>query len=48
MGPDGTLWVLTRGGRVWDQQSFDTQERLTAKEPIQSNVVLQLHPDTGI
>lgn len=47
MGPDGTVWVLTRGGRVWDTKSFDGQEHITATEPIESNVVLQLHPDTG-
>lgn len=47
MGADGTVWVLSRGGRVWGEGSFDTSNRITHKEPIQSNVVMQLHPDTG-
>lgn len=47
LGPDGMVWVLSRGGRVWGQKSFDMSNRITDKEPIQSNVVMQLHPDTG-
>jgi hypothetical protein len=48
LGPDGTVWVLSRGGRVWDKDSFDASgEHLTAKEPIDANVVMQLQPDTG-
>jgi hypothetical protein len=47
LGPDGTVWVLSRGGRVWDKNSFDAGDHLTAKGPIDSNVVMQLHPDTG-
>lgn len=47
MGPDGTLWALHRGGRVWDEDTFDTSERITEKDPIAVDVVLQMHPDTG-
>jgi hypothetical protein len=47
VGPDGSVWVLTRGGRVWRDTSFTPDNRLTDKEPIPSNVVLQLHQDTG-
>ena len=32
---------------MWTQNSFDGSHHLTDKEPIQSNVVMQLHPDTG-
>lgn len=32
---------------MWDKNSFDAGEHLTAKEPIDANVVMQLHPDTG-
>jgi hypothetical protein len=47
MGPDGTLWALHRGGRVWDEDTFDTSERITEQDPIGVDVVLQMHPDTG-
>jgi len=47
LGPDGTVWVLSRGGRVWGPKSFDDQQHITETEPIASNVVMQLHPDTG-
>jgi hypothetical protein len=47
MGPDGTLWALHRGGRVWDEDTFDTNERITEKDPVAVDVVLQMHPDTG-
>ncbi|KAF6260690.1 PHM/PNGase F domain-containing protein [Scenedesmus sp. NREL 46B-D3] len=47
MGPDGTLWALHRGGRVWDEDTFDVSERITEADPIGVDVVLQMHPDTG-
>lgn len=47
LGPDGHVWVLSRGGRVWTAESFDKDDHITDKEPIQANVVTELHPDTG-
>lgn len=47
MGPDGTVWVLTRGGRVWTPASFNADNTITDTEPIAADVVMQLHPDTG-
>lgn len=47
VGPDGTLWALHRGGRVWDEDTFDVNERITEQDPIMVDVVLQMHPDTG-
>ncbi|KAK9908849.1 hypothetical protein WJX75_003782 [Coccomyxa subellipsoidea] len=48
-GPAGTVWVLHRGRRVWDATSFEgpNQERVTYKEPIGEDVVVQLDQDTG-
>jgi hypothetical protein len=48
-GHAGTVWVLHRGGRVWDAQSFEGEslERTTYKEPIAEDVVLQLDQETG-
>lgn len=48
LGPDGHVWVLSRGGRVWTGKSFDAGEHIIDTEPIQANVVTQLHPDTGV
>lgn len=48
-GPAGTVWVLHRGRRVWDATSFEgpNQERVTYKEPIGEDVIVQLDQDTG-
>ena len=32
---------------MWTSKTFDAGERITEKEPIQADVVMQLHPDTG-
>lgn len=47
LGPDGSVWALHRGGRVWDERSFDAENRFTGKDPIQVDVVVQMHPATG-
>jgi hypothetical protein len=47
LGPDGMLWVLYRGGRVWDADSFDADFRYLFHDPIQTDIVVQMHPDTG-
>jgi hypothetical protein len=47
MGPDGMVWVLTRGGRIWEVDSYDELDQITFKEPIKGPVVFQIHPDTG-
>jgi hypothetical protein len=47
LGPDGSVWALHRGGRVWDENSFDAENRFTGKDPIQVDVVVQMHPATG-
>jgi hypothetical protein len=47
-GPDGTMWVLTRGGRVWDGNTFDdTTHVMVDRSLIPVPVVHQLHPETG-
>lgn len=48
-GPEGTVWVLHRGGRVWDADSFEAPdfERITYKDPIGEDVVVRLDQDTG-
>jgi hypothetical protein len=47
-GPDGTVWVLTRGGRVWDGNTFDDSTHVMVdKSLIPVPVVHQLHPETG-
>ncbi|WIA20351.1 hypothetical protein OEZ85_006182 [Tetradesmus obliquus] len=47
LGPDGMLWVLYRGGRVWDADAFDADFRYLFHDPITTDVVVQMHPDTG-
>ncbi|KAF6253795.1 hypothetical protein COO60DRAFT_389579 [Scenedesmus sp. NREL 46B-D3] len=47
LGPDGMLWVLYRGGRVWDADSFDADFRYLFHDPIAADIVVQMHPDTG-
>ncbi|KAF8067346.1 pam-b [Scenedesmus sp. PABB004] len=47
VGPDGTLWALHRGGRVWGADTFDAQERMRDPTPIGGDVVVQMHADTG-
>jgi hypothetical protein len=47
LGPDGMLWVLYRGGRVWDADAFDADFRYLFHDPIPTDVVVQMHPDTG-
>lgn len=41
------LWVLYRGGRVWDADAFDADFRYLFHDPIPTDVVVQMHPDTG-
>ncbi|BDA41933.1 probable peptidyl-glycine alpha-amidating monooxygenase [Coccomyxa sp. Obi] len=48
-GLAGTVWVLHRGGRIWDATSFEgaNYDRITYKEPISDAVVVQKDQDTG-
>lgn len=49
MGCDGTVWVLTRGGRPWLLTSYDLNtNKLLDESPINADVVFQLQPDTGV
>ncbi len=48
IGFDGSLWALHRGGRVWDFNTFDGNNRITYEEPIDSDVVVQMDPETGV
>ncbi|GBF95833.1 peptidyl-glycine alpha-amidating monooxygenase A precursor [Raphidocelis subcapitata] len=47
LGPDGALWALHRGGAVWDNDSFGPDERLRDPKAIESDVIVQMDPDTG-
>ncbi|GFR52234.1 hypothetical protein Agub_g14767 [Astrephomene gubernaculifera] len=47
-GPDGSLWVLYRGSRMWREDTFDPDtNRIKSKAPVPEPVVVQLDPDTG-
>ena len=48
-GTQGSVWVLHRGGRVWDANSFtgNNGEVTTYTEPIAEDVVFQIDQDTG-
>lgn len=49
LAPDGTLWLLTRGGAVWGERTFDVvTNKLQDPKPIAADVVMQLDPDTGV
>ena len=45
-GSNGTLWVLHRGDRAWDQGTFHG-ESIVDTTPIQGPMVLHLEQDTG-
>lgn len=48
LGPDGTLWVLHRGGATWGADTFDVAtNKLKNPALIGVDVVLQMDPDTG-
>lgn len=42
-----SVWVLHRGSRVWDQNSFDSRGVIQEDEPIQQNCILLVDRDTG-
>ncbi|KAK9800913.1 hypothetical protein WJX73_010392 [Symbiochloris irregularis] len=49
-GHNGTLWVLHRGPRIWDSQSFADNgvgERTQYDSAVEEDVLLQLDQDTG-
>ena len=50
-GHNGTLWLLHRGPRIWDSQSFQeggAGETTGYADAIAEDVVLQLDQDTGV
>lgn len=49
-GHNGTVWVLHRGPRIWDMQSFadgGVGERTMYDSAIEEDMLLQLDQDTG-
>lgn len=46
-GPDGSIWALHRGPRVWGVKTFGRDFQMVDKTPIEVDVVIQLEPDTG-
>ena len=49
-GQQGSIWVLHRGDRVWDAQTFEkggAGERTLYTQAIQEDTVLQLDQDIG-
>jgi hypothetical protein len=47
VAPDGTVWMLSRGGRVWTGAAFNSDDTIVDTQPIAADVVTQLDPDTG-
>ncbi len=47
VGPDGSIWQLSRGSSRWEGGTFDPQNRLTARRVVPEAVVAQLEPASG-
>ncbi len=47
VGPDGSVWVLHRGGAVWDSNTFDESNRMRNTQKIAAPCVHRMDPDPG-